>query len=248
MARRRKSQERGARTINRLFWLGVLGFVAWFSVERVAVPVMSASGYRRVEGYAPLIRSAADEFRLDPNLLAGVALAESSGRPDAVSSAGALGMFQLMLPTARERARLLGLREPERSELLADPALNGRLAASYLRWLVQRYGGDVEKVLIAYNAGPGRLDGWIREHGSYDAWRAGRPGDSPVLAYARKVQRYRDEFAARGVIAPSFDQPAAPPVMSTSLPVYGPPLPPENDDRTHPPVAPLAAPASGSRP
>ncbi len=208
---RRRRNDRG-RWIHRVFWLGVLAFAAWFSVERVARPVMTSVGYRRVEGYSELIRAAAGEFGLDPNLLAGVALAESSGRPDAVSSAGALGMFQLMLPTARERAALLGLSEPEREDLLADPALNARLAAHYLHWLSRRYDGNFEAVMVAYNTGPGRLDSWIREYGSYHSWRTARWGESPVLGYALKVLAYRDEFAARGALVPRVEP--GPPVLA----------------------------------
>lgn len=214
-----------------MFWLGVVAVAAYFSWREVAVPAMSEVGFRRVEAHAALIRAAAEEFRLDPNLLAGVALAESSGRVDAVSSVDALGMFQLMLPTARERAALLGLEPPAREDLLADPALGARLAASYLRWLSDRYGGRSEAALVAYNAGPGRLDGWIKSSGSYDAWRAARdaPGESQVLGYARKVQGYRERFAERGALAPPVCGPPVPPVLSTALPVYGPPLPPASD-------------------
>ncbi|MBM3986483.1 MAG: lytic transglycosylase domain-containing protein [Planctomycetes bacterium] len=214
---RRRRNDRG-RWIHRVFWLGVLAFVGWFSVERVARPVMASVGYRRVEGYGELIRAAAAEFGLDPNLLAGVALAESSGRPEAVSEAGALGMFQLMLPTARERAALLGLREPEREDLLADPALNARLSAHYLRWLARRYDGDFEAALVAYNAGPGRLDGWIRRHGSYPAWRSESVGESAVLDYARRVLAYRDEFAARGHISPASPADGTARVLASEVP------------------------------
>ncbi len=228
---RRRRNDRG-RWIHRLFWLGVLAFAGWFSVERVARPVMTASGYRRVEGYSELIRAAAGEFALDPNLLAGVALAESSGRPDAVSPAGALGMFQLMLPTARERAALLGLPEPEREDLLADPALNARLSAHYLRWLGRRYGGNFEAALVAYNTGPGRLDGWIRNHGSYDSWRSESVGESAVLAYALRVLAYRDEFAARGVIVPKAEP--APAVLS--IPIQPETFPPANSDEPSAPA------------
>lgn len=236
MARRRAARSERGRWIHRLFWLGVLALAGWFSVERVARPAMSVAGYRRVEGHAELIRAAAGEFGLDPNLLAGVALAESSGRVGVVSSAGALGMFQLMLPTARERAALLGLPEPSRADLLADPALNGRLAAHYLRWLIRRYGGEVEAALVAYNTGPGRLDGWIRERGSYSAWRAERAGDSAVLAYAQKVLRYRDAFAERAVIVPPPPAAAAPALDST-LPNSG--APPGTNPNAAPPTAPL---------
>jgi soluble lytic murein transglycosylase len=185
-----------------LFWLGVLGFTLWFSVPRIAAPIMASNGYRRVEALREPILAAALEFDLDPHFLAGIALAESSGRVDVVSRAGALGLFQLMLPTAREQARELGLPEPSRSDLLSRADLSARLAARYVRWLSDRYADDGEMVLVAYNAGPGRLDGWIAEHGSYDAWRERRASDSEVLGYARKVRRYSDEFVERGLFAP----------------------------------------------
>jgi soluble lytic murein transglycosylase-like protein len=70
---------------------------------------------------------------------------------------------------------------------------------------MRRYQGEEERVLIAYNAGPGRLDRWIKEAGSYAAWRDAREraGNSDVLAYARNVQNYRQLFANRGTIAPT---------------------------------------------
>ena len=65
-------------------------------------------------------------------------------------------------------------------------------------------GGDLERALVAYNAGPGRLNKWIEEAGSWEAWRAEREaaGNSQVLGYARRVRQYRERFAERGVILP----------------------------------------------
>lgn len=239
------SRGRGWRWLALALGLGVLLFITRAPIERAARELDSLSGYKRVESYAPLLREVAASTKLDPNLLAGIMLAESSGRVDAVSSAGALGLFQLMLPTARERAQLLGLSEPTRADLLRDAELNMRLAAHYLRWLERRYAGQLEPMLIAYNAGPGRLDGWIKEHGTYVRWRATREraGDSQVLAYAAKIARYRARFAERGVIAPRYDHPpspsSAPPVLASEVrlepsasdtarntEIYGPVLPP----------------------
>lgn len=197
-------------------------------VEDVLRTAVVRSHLPRVESHAAWIVEAANESRVDPNLLAAIMLSESGGDVGAVSRAGALGLFQLMLPTAQERARRLRLPEPGRDDLLEDGRLNTRLAAHYLKWLERRYDGHLERMLIAYNAGPGRLERWIAEAGGYPAWRAERDaaGDSGVLRYAAKVARYRDVFAERGRIAPPIDQPPGPDASPDLVPAaqpYGPP-------------------------
>jgi soluble lytic murein transglycosylase-like protein len=227
-----------------LFWVAALAACVALWGPRWVAPIMAANGYRRVEARAELLREVAHEFEIDPNLLAGVMLAESSGRIDAQSHAGALGLFQLMLPTARERAELLGLEAPTRDELLSDARLNARLAGSYLRWLLRRYGAE-EPALVAYNAGPGRLDRWTKEFGGYAAWREARESTSEVLGYARKVLAYRDRFRERGVVTPPFDQPPPPPDWRAAQPPIGPPLAPaEASDAASPDSTPSAPPSS----
>jgi len=206
------------------------------SVEEVVRSAVVRSHLPRVESHAAWIVQAANESCVDPHLLAAMMLSESGGRVDAVSRADALGLFQLMLPTAREHARRMRLPEPTRDELLEDGLLNTRLAAHYVRWLERRYDGHLEKMLIAYNAGPGRLERWIREAGGYHAWRAERDaaGDSGVLRYAAKVSRYRDVFAERGHIAHLADHPPAPDEPRPEPPAaepYGPPPSPDHVDQ-----------------
>ncbi len=211
MARKRSSNRRRTKSAGLNPWLKIglaLGLLLIFARVVPDKPLRhwwsERQGFERVEGHALLIRAAAAENGLDPNLLAGVMMVESRGNVGAESPAGALGLFQLMLPTAVEHAQLLGLPAPSKTQLLTDARLNSRLGAHYLAWLFPRFDGDVERVLIAYNAGPGRLKRWIEEAGSYAAWRAAREaaGNSQVLAYARDVQDYRHRFAERGVIVP----------------------------------------------
>lgn len=184
--------------------VAVIAVVAKVTWRPVLAEVIYRSGVHRVEAHAEAIRYAAVESDVDPNLLAAIMLAESGGRVDVVSHADALGLYQLMLPTAKERARVLKLPEPTREQLLSDVALNARLGASYVHWLDQYYDGDLEKMLIAYNAGPGRLRKWAEEAGSYEAWRQGRidAGDSGVLRYVKRVTGYRERFERRGVVLP----------------------------------------------
>jgi soluble lytic murein transglycosylase-like protein len=185
-------------------------FTTFEPARRAVQGAWSAVAMRRVERHADLIRAAAEESGVDPCLLAAIMYAESRGRPDAVSKAGALGLFQLMETSAGDAARRLGVERPTREELLSDSALNARLAASHLAWLIENEGPDVERVLVAYNAGRTKLHRWIRAFGSYAAWRAAQAadGDSEVLAYARSVLELRERFAARGRLTRAPDAPA----------------------------------------
>ena len=170
----------------------------------VARTVWSYVAVRRVEGHAAELRAAAAESGLDPCLLAAVMYAESSGRVDAVSSRGALGAFQLMPSAAGDAAKRLGLPEPTRDELLSNAELSARLCGAHLAWLLRLDGPDLERVLVAYNAGHAKLRRWIEDEGSYEAWRASRvrAGGTGTLAYALNVLRMRDRFRERGEITP----------------------------------------------
>ena len=205
MSRRRK--HRGGWRSFVLLAAFVAAVLAAGAIEgpQVARQVWSLVGVRAVEGHAEVIRQAARESAVDPCLLAAIMYVESRGRVDAESPRGALGLFQLVPAAASDAARRLHLPEPGREELLADAGLNARLGAAHLAWLIANDGPDLERVLVAYNAGRSRVRGWIRDAGSWEAWREERirAGDSDVLAYARQVLEFRDRFRERGVIEPA---------------------------------------------
>ncbi|MEE8525847.1 MAG: lytic transglycosylase domain-containing protein [Thermoanaerobaculia bacterium] len=100
--------------------------------------------------YAELIYGAAERHGLNPALIAAMAGAESAFDVEAVSIKGARGLMQLMPATARR----FGLAEGE----AFDAAKNLDAAGRYLRWLVERFDGDLPSVLAAYNAGEGTVD------------------------------------------------------------------------------------------
>jgi soluble lytic murein transglycosylase len=127
--------------------------------------------------YAAIVRSEARGDNLDPALLAAVISTESKFDPGTVSSAGAVGLMQLMPQTAQGIAEHTGGVRFVQSDL-RDPAINVRYGAWYLRHLELRYAARPDSeglALAAYNAGQGVVDRWIAQT---------PPGQSVVLRYA----------------------------------------------------------------
>lgn len=182
--------------------IGILAFVGVNTGPKVARQVWHLLGVRRVESHADAIAAAAIESGLDPCLLAAVMYVESRGQVDAVSNREALGLFQLMPSAASDAARRLHLAEPTREALLSDVLLNSRLAANHLAWLIDHEGPDLERVLVAYNVGRGKLARWSQSAGDYASWRAEREraGDFGPLVYAEQVLDFCERFRARGVV------------------------------------------------
>ena len=89
---------------------------------------------------------------------------ESAGDVAAVSHKGARGLMQLMPDTAREMAAKLGL-EFDEERLTRDGDYNKRLGVAYLDEMLQRYDGHPALAVAAYNAGPGKVDEWLRSNG-----------------------------------------------------------------------------------
>ena len=98
------------------------------------------------QDYQAKVAELAGRFDLSPTLIEALVWQESRWRANAVSPVGARGLAQLMPGTARD----LGI-DPD------DPFANLEGGARYLREQLDRFDGDLEKALAAYNAGPGRV-------------------------------------------------------------------------------------------
>jgi soluble lytic murein transglycosylase-like protein len=109
-----------------------------------AVTVLTERGW--AGDYAQALVEVAQANEISPYLLEAVVWQESRWNPAARSRAGAIGLAQLMPGTARD----LGV-DPN------DPLENLSGGARYLRQQLNRFDGNVEKALAAYNAGPGRV-------------------------------------------------------------------------------------------
>ena len=169
------------------------------------------------------MREASLRFGLPEHWIYAVIRVESAGRTRAVSSAGAMGLMQLMPGTwARQRARFSLGSDP------FDPRDNIMAGTSYLREMYDRYGA--QGFLAAYNAGPGRYEDWL-------AGRRSLPLETRryVARIAPVLQRERI-FVAAAVQLPNTAQPAFQPMPEPSA---GPTESLEED----PPANPFARPA-----
>jgi hypothetical protein len=100
--------------------------------------------------FGQLIFDVARRHRMNPELVAAVIRAESAFDPTAVSPKGARGLMQLMPATAERFGVAL--------DELFEPARNLEAGTGYLDWLTERFDGDLDRVLAAYNAGEGIVD------------------------------------------------------------------------------------------
>jgi len=104
------------------------------------------------DGAEKLVREAAERHRVDPALIRAVIETESNWNPLAVSRKGAVGLMQL-IPTTAQR---FGVND------LYSPQQNVDAGVKYLKTLLERYNGNLDLALAAYNAGEGAVD---RAHG-----------------------------------------------------------------------------------
>jgi soluble lytic murein transglycosylase len=105
-----------------------------------------------------IIRQQAREKSLDPALVAAVIYRESKFR-DQTSAAGAKGLMQILPDTAKFIARRSGGTQFELHDL-ANPQINIAYGCWYLRYLLDRYGGNEVAAVAAYNAGHQHVDAW----------------------------------------------------------------------------------------
>lgn len=142
----------------------------------ISVPAAASNGALPPERLEELVAMTAERHHVDPALVRAVVHTESGGNPAAVSSKGAMGLMQLMPQTAQA----MGVTN------VFSPQDNLDGGVRYLRTLLERYNGDLDLALAAYNAGAGAVD------------RArGVPHYRQTQDYVRKVtSSYYNEAAA----------------------------------------------------
>lgn len=137
-----------------------------WTIACLALVIMAALLLRGVViyRYYPLehqesIKRYSDEYTLDPYLVSAVIFTESRFRSTAVSPKGAVGLMQIMPDTGEWIAGKIGIVDYA-PQMLTDTDVNIHMGCWYLRYLYDRFSGDMDKVLAAYNAGPRNVSEW----------------------------------------------------------------------------------------
>jgi len=111
--------------------------------------------------YAEEVTRAASQSSIASALVYAVMRKESGFNASVVSYADAIGLMQLIEPTAKSQAQDLGLVDFARDQLY-QPAINVQLGAHYLSKLIARYRGEAVPAIAAYNAGEHKVDPWLK--------------------------------------------------------------------------------------
>lgn len=132
--------------------------------------------FRTEVPFGQIIYQEAQRNELPPELLAAVVNTESKFMPNARSQAGAVGLMQLVPRTGH----WLGAHD------LTNPSQNVTAGAKYLRYLTDRFGGDTQKAVAAYNAG----EGTVRRFGGIPPYRE-------TQEYVSRVADYQEQLGQR---------------------------------------------------
>ncbi len=131
----------------------------------------------QVRSYKDLIKHYAGLYRLDEALVKAVIKVESDYQPHIISSKGAQGLMQLIPETARD----MNVTNP------FDPAENIEGGSKYLRLMLDRFNGNLDLALAAYNAGPTT----VQRYG-------GIPPYTETVNYVERVKHYLDYYRRSG--------------------------------------------------
>ncbi len=137
-------------------------------------------------GYWQLISSHATEQSIPPELVISIVREESGFDPIQESVANAIGLSQIIMPTAKRFAKGTGIVVSR--ETLRDPDKNLRIGTRFMSFLMKKWDQQISLVAPSYNAGEGAVARWVKERGSWDrdAWAEEIPYDE-TRRYSKRV-------------------------------------------------------------
>ena len=128
--------------------------------QDIGLPQANTLSFPR--GYKDIVASYAKKYGVDEFLIYSIIREESRFQKDVVSPADAVGLMQLIPPTARIVAGQIGI-NGFTTEMLTIPRINIEMGIYYLKQVLDDFNGDVELALASYNAGPNRAADWKTE-------------------------------------------------------------------------------------
>lgn len=140
-----------------------------FQIEKYHISVEAAKqlSYKYiyvVDSNYPVLKSIFNGHQVDKALIMGLIRQESVFNHKAISSAGAMGLMQIMPHVAKETAN--NIKEPyHKNKLINDPHFNTKLGISHLEKLLKEYDKSYVLTIAAYNAGGKAVNGWIQNNG-----------------------------------------------------------------------------------
>ncbi len=140
-----------------------------------------------------LIIEYGDKYEIPYELLAAVIRTESSFDENAVSPVGAMGLMQLMPTTAEEIATRLG--EDYSAVDITDPETNIAYGSFYLKYLYRNLGENWDTACAAYNAGIGRVSGWLKDKAySEDGSTLKNIPIEETRNYVKRINEYKIKY------------------------------------------------------
>ncbi len=140
--------------------IAIIAFVLLFVVFKVQDIVLKQIYPKK---YEELVEKYSKQNNIDPLLTFAIIKAESNFNENVVSSSKAIGLMQLMEPTAEEIANKEGYIEYIVKESLYKPEVNIKIGIKYFSNLVNIYDGNINLALAAYNAGIGNVESWMKQ-------------------------------------------------------------------------------------
>lgn len=145
--------------------------------------------------YKEEIRMHAEEYHVDPYLVASIIRVETNFKTGKESKSGALGIMQLMPDTAKWAMEKAKLPEVDMENIKHEPLDNIGIGTWYLSWLSKQFSGNQIAVIAAYNAGPGNVKTWIEEKvwdGKYESTKDIPFGET--RHYVQRVIYYYNQY------------------------------------------------------
>lgn len=168
----------------------------YYDAVRIAKKATQDGMFLTAQAY-PVITEQLRGINTEWSLIHALIRQESVFDFDARSHAGALGLMQLMPATARETAKKLGIAHST-SWLTTKPDHNIKLGSTYLQRMLDRYDGAYPLAIAAYNAGPGRVDKWVKIFGDP------RKGEIDIIDWMELIPIYETRNYVQRVVEGTY--------------------------------------------